>query len=133
RFRLAPLVVCVLLGLAGAAAAQYKVIAPDGRITYTDRAPAPEQGRVVTINGRNAPAAPDNDLPYELRQPASRYPVTLYLATSGPRRSARARRSQARSLRRRPHRRKRRACRPSTRVRSASSPKFLGRSAALSR
>jgi len=80
---LAPLVAGALLSLCAAAHAQYKVVAPDGKITYTDRAPAPEQGRVVTINGRSAPSEPDNDLPYELRDVARRYPVTLYVAPNG--------------------------------------------------
>jgi glutaredoxin len=83
RPRLAPLVACLLLGLAAGAHAQYKVVSPDGKITYTDRAPAPEQGRVLTVNGRTAASAPDIDLPYELREPAKRYPVTLYVAPSG--------------------------------------------------
>ena len=81
--RLAPLAACVLLGLAGGAHAQYKVVAPDGKVTYTDRAPPPEQGRVVTINGRTAPAEPDSSLPYELREATRRYPVTLYVASAG--------------------------------------------------
>src|SRR5436190_19996578 len=83
RSRLAPLVACLLLGVAAHAHAQYKVVGPDGKITYTDRAPAPEQGRILTVNGRTATSAPDNDLPYELREAAKRYPVTLYVAPSG--------------------------------------------------
>jgi len=83
RPRLAPLLACVLLVVAAGAHAQYKVVGPDGTITYTDRAPAPEQGRVLTVNGRTAASAPESDLPYELREPAKRYPVTLYVAPSG--------------------------------------------------
>lgn len=71
-----------LLGVlaAGAAAAQYKVVGPDGRVTYTDR-PAP--GAVTKPVGSTA-AAPSAvaELPYELRQVASRYPATLYTAAN---------------------------------------------------
>jgi glutaredoxin len=74
---------CLLLVVAGSAGAQYKVVAPDGRVTYTDRAPSAEQGRVVTLNGRNAPADEDAALPFELREAANRYPVTLYITPSG--------------------------------------------------
>lgn len=62
--------------------AQYKVIGPDGKVTYTDRVPGAGDGKVTAINGRGGAAATDAGLPLELRQPASRYPVTLYV-TSG--------------------------------------------------
>ena len=67
------------LGLAMplAALAQYRVVGPDGKVTYTDRPPA--QGQVKPAG---TPAAttgtPTAALPYELRQSATRYPVTLY-------------------------------------------------------
>lgn len=72
------------LGLTGTADAQYKVVGPDGKVTYTDRPPA--QGRA---GGVAVPAAvtgtPTAALPYELRQSATRYPVTLYSAAGcGP-------------------------------------------------
>ena len=80
RAQLAAGVACAtLLGVAPALA-QYKVVGPDGRITYTDRAPGPSDGRVTSINGRSAPAAAEPDLPFELRQVATRYPVTLFAA-----------------------------------------------------
>jgi len=54
-----------LLLLAGLAQAQgvYKIIGPDGKVTFSDKPPTA-------------------DLPYELRQVATKYPVTLY--TSSP-------------------------------------------------
>ena len=73
-----------LVGLAGLlislpAAAQYKVIEPDGRITYTDR-PTPVAGARITPLRQGIPAieAPAAVLPATLRQLAARYPVTLY-------------------------------------------------------
>jgi glutaredoxin len=64
-------------------AAQYKVIGPDGKVTYTDRQPSPREGKVSALGARaEASAAAETPLPLELRQVASRYPVTLY-TTSG--------------------------------------------------
>jgi glutaredoxin len=63
------------------AQAQYKVVGPDGKVTYTDRVPGAADGRVTSINGRGGAAAPEAVLPLELRQPVSRYPVTLYVTT----------------------------------------------------
>ena len=67
------------------ALAQYKVVRPDGSITYTDRPPIDAANvRITPLGGRavQAVAAPtESGLPIELRQAAQRYPVTLY-ATS---------------------------------------------------
>lgn len=63
------------------ALAQYKVVQPDGSVTYTDRPPTAATNVRVTPLGRGtqaAAAAADNTLPPELRQAVSRYPVTLY-------------------------------------------------------
>jgi glutaredoxin len=70
----------VVLCLAAAAAlAQYKVVAPDGRVTYTDRPPADASARVTPLGqaGGTDAAAP-NALPLELQRIVQRYPVTLY-------------------------------------------------------
>lgn len=66
------------LGASPALLAQYKVVEPDGRITYTDRpATASSTAKVAPI--RSADTGPGvAALPYELRQVAQRYPVTLY-------------------------------------------------------
>lgn len=63
--------------LAGAAVAQYKVVGPDGRVTYTDRPPAGAEARPL---GGVAVATPPAELPYALRQAVARYPATLYTA-----------------------------------------------------
>jgi glutaredoxin len=75
------LVVASLLAVWGAPAhAQYKVVGPDGKITFTDRVPDANQGRVsnVTARGTEVPAA---DLPFELRQVVQKFPVTIYTAS----------------------------------------------------
>jgi glutaredoxin len=68
------------------AAAQYKVVGADGRITYTDRPPSDASARVTTITrgGSVIDTSPHEALPQELRQAATRYPVTLYSAADCP-------------------------------------------------
>ena len=69
----------VALLAASPAHAQYKVVGPDGKVTYTDRPPAASGGKVTSIGARGtAGGTVDVALPLELRQPAARYPVTLY-------------------------------------------------------
>lgn len=64
--------------------ALYKVVGPDGSVTYTDRPPAASLGRAVPL-GRDSPATEAANalanLPLELRQVTARYPVTLYSST----------------------------------------------------
>jgi len=78
-----PLLAGLLIALP--ALAQYKVVGPDGRITYTDRPVAPEAGGQVQALRRDAGAAAAANagagLPAELRPLVARFPVTLY--TSG--------------------------------------------------
>ena len=62
---------------AGAALAQYKVVGPDGRVTYTDRPPV---GAVARPLGQSGTTPPSAELPFGLRQAVSRYPVTFYTA-----------------------------------------------------
>lgn len=78
----------LLLWLAASASAQYKVVGPDGRITYTDR---PTAGAVARpLGAANAPT-PMAELPYTLRQAVARYPATFYAAPNcAPCDSARA-------------------------------------------
>ena len=82
-FRIAASIGCAILTLgAGAAHAQqvYRIVGPDGKVTYSDR--APETG-ASAASATDASADPSgggaNDtLPYALRQIAARFPVTLY-------------------------------------------------------
>lgn len=61
--------------------ALYKVIGPDGKVTYTDRPPSASQGRVSPVSGQNSPAAVDVALPLELREAIGKFPVILYTVT----------------------------------------------------
>lgn len=69
---------CTLAWL-GAATAQpvYRIVGPDGKVTFSDRAPSE-----AATPAKNASAGAGDSgtaaLPYELRQVASRFPVTLY-------------------------------------------------------
>jgi len=76
----------LLLWLALPAAALYKVVGPDGSITYTDRPPSDGGGRVSTMGSDAAVGAPSpqDRLPLALRQISERYPVTLYSARDCP-------------------------------------------------
>ena len=77
-FRYRSIAPWALLVLAAAPAhALYKVVGPDGSVTYTDRPPASGQGRVSALTSSGAPVA-DTALPPELRQITARWPVTLY-------------------------------------------------------
>ncbi len=76
------LVLATGLVIATPSHALYKVIGPDGKVTYTDRAPGANEGRISPLGGRTVVAAAEVVMPVELRQAVSRYPVTLY-TTSG--------------------------------------------------
>lgn len=78
------LMAALVLAAALPALAQYKVVGPDGKITYTDRpVAAPAGGQVQPMRAGTAAAAATNraPLPLELRAPAERFPVTLYTST----------------------------------------------------
>jgi glutaredoxin len=81
-FRLVPSIALACLTLP--AHALYKVVGPDGTVTYTDRPPPAATGRPVPMGPRPEAAAADSpltNLPLELRQVTTRYPVTLYTGT----------------------------------------------------
>jgi glutaredoxin len=63
----------------------YRIVGADGRVTFSDKAPVESAkataAPVVPLGSRPQTA----NLPFELREPASRYPVTLYTAPNcGP-------------------------------------------------
>ena len=80
-----PAMATMLVGLAALllclpAHGLYKVVGPDGKVTYTDRMPSPADGKVTPLNAAgNGVATDPAALPLELRQVALRYPVTLYV------------------------------------------------------
>lgn len=80
----APLAVAAALAATALpAAALYKVVNPDGSVTYTDRPPVDNTSRITTMSRSGRPAAnapPEAALPAGLREAAQRWPVTLYTA-----------------------------------------------------
>lgn len=79
-----PLVAAVALGLClglPVAQAMYKVVGPDGKVTYTDRAPV-ESGKVQPLSRIGAAGGSAVPLPIELQQATSRFPVTLYTSAN---------------------------------------------------
>jgi glutaredoxin len=77
------LVAVLMMAAPAVVQAQFKVIGADGKVTYTDREPTANDGRVSALGARAASQAQsgEQDLPFELRQAAAKYPVTLYTVT----------------------------------------------------
>ena len=71
-----------LISLGTPSHAMYKVVGPDGKITYTDVQPSLGKAGKVTPIGSNSVTQNEVSLPVELRQPVARYPVTLYVTNA---------------------------------------------------
>ena len=71
-------VVAALLATALAAQPIYRIVGPDGRVTYSDKPPAAAGAGKVTKAGRAPNADAANPLPLNLRTVARQYPVTLF-------------------------------------------------------
>lgn len=58
----------------------YRIVGPDGKVTFSDQPPPAATGAKVSAAtpGAGAGGAAPTGLPFELRQIANRYPVTLY-------------------------------------------------------
>ena len=81
------LVLQVVLLTTTAAQAQYKVVGPDGKITYTDRpgaAPGAQVQALRPTGGAAASPSPNAALPAELRPLVARFPVLLYTSADCP-------------------------------------------------
>jgi glutaredoxin len=65
------------LGAPALAQGVYRIVGPDGRVSYSDQPPPAANARpAAAAPGSAGPASPQ--LPFELRQISSRFPVTLY-------------------------------------------------------
>ena len=82
-----PHISAALLGLAAtclfatSAGAQqvFRIVGPDGRVTFSDKPPADGNAKLAPVAPTaGAASAGGTSLPFELRQVASKYPVTLY-------------------------------------------------------
>lgn len=81
--RMAAALVLAMLACAAGAQSVYRIVGPDGKVTYADKPPADPATRAAPtpVTPLAGTAGGLSALPFELRQVASRYPVTLY---SGP-------------------------------------------------
>jgi len=67
----------MLAAVTAPAAAQFKWVAPDGAITYSDQ-PPPAGMQGSPMRATAAPRPSEGDVPASLRQAAEKYPATLY-------------------------------------------------------
>jgi glutaredoxin len=59
----------------------YRIVGPDGRVTFSDKPPPEPNAKVAPVVPLSGSASANGaGLPFELRQVASKYPVTLYTA-----------------------------------------------------
>jgi glutaredoxin len=80
-FKMTATAACLLAVLGAQAQTVYRIVGPDGRITFSDKPPVnAEQGKIATTGTGAVAAASGTALPFELRQVAAKYPVTLYSA-----------------------------------------------------
>lgn len=56
----------------------YRIVGPDGKVTFSDKPPAGQAAVTATQGAPRSAAAAGPALPFELRQVVARYPVTLY-------------------------------------------------------
>lgn len=64
-------------GLSAHAQPVYRIVGPDGKVTFSDKPPA-DAKPVATVGGASQPTDNKPTLPYALQQIAGKYPVTLY-------------------------------------------------------
>ncbi|WP_330834689.1 glutaredoxin family protein [Piscinibacter sp.] len=62
--------------------ALYKVVGPDGKVTYTDTPPPASSGSKVMKLGASNNVITEVTMPLEVRQAMQRYPVTLYTTSN---------------------------------------------------
>lgn len=68
-----------LFSVASHAQQVYRIVGPDGKITFSDQAPpAAAKGKVSAGSSASAKTASTASLPFELRKVVGQYPVTLY-------------------------------------------------------
>ncbi len=81
KFLTASAVAVAALGTLSPSLAQqvYRIVGPDGKVTYSDKPPpVTTNAKVTSGTGASVGGFASSSLPFELRQVASKYPVTLY-------------------------------------------------------
>ena len=67
-----------LVSVSALAQGVYRIVGPDGRVSYSDQPPPAANARPVASGAAGAVGGNNAQLPFELRQVAGRYPVVLY-------------------------------------------------------
>jgi len=57
----------------------YRIVGPDGKVTFSDRPPEKPDAKVATVRAGSSQAEANAALPPDLRRIANQYPVTLYV------------------------------------------------------
>lgn len=72
------LTLSVLACMGAQAQTVYRIVGPDGKVIFSDKPPSADQGKVTAtgVGARNSVAS--GNLPFELKQVVSKYPVVLY-------------------------------------------------------
>ena len=69
----------------------FRIVGPDGKVTFSDKPPVETNAKVFAGSGASGGGVATASLPFELRQVAQKYPVTLYTGENcGPCQSARS-------------------------------------------
>jgi len=71
----------LVLGLAAASVSAqgvYRIVGPDGRVSYSDQPPPAANSQPVNAGAPGAATGGGAQLPFQLRQVVARFPVTLY-------------------------------------------------------
>lgn len=80
----APALCAALLLMLSLAQAQtvYRIVGPDGKVTFSDKQPVTASNVTATEAGAKAADSNGPALPFELRQVVSKYPVTVYTSSN---------------------------------------------------
>ena len=83
RWLLAWVCGCIVLG-SGQLQAQtiYRIVGPDGQVTFSDMPGASSASKLSPLDNTTAAAPLGAALPFELRQVVGKYPVTLYTSSN---------------------------------------------------
>ncbi|MEO5797599.1 MAG: glutaredoxin family protein [Rhodoferax sp.] len=75
---------CAALALAASTQAQtvYRIVGPDGKVSFSDQPPPPASKAKVTTAAPGGGSAVSASLPFELKEVVQRYPVTLYTSAN---------------------------------------------------
>ena len=69
----------------------YRIVGADGKVTFSDKPPVEAKVKITSAAGKSSGGIGNSSLPFELRQVAQKYPVTLYTGENcGPCQSARS-------------------------------------------